>query len=195
MSVGGLLQSGTVSPAFTTATYPATTTINQILYSSANNTVVGLATAIDGVLTTSHTGVPGILANGTTGQVLTATTGATPSWTTLSSFTWTIITADQTAAVNNGYICNKGSALLLTLPATAAAGDIIEVTGINTALGWKIVQNANQQIFFGNTSTTLGATGFLQSAAIRDSVRLVCVVAGASSVYNVLSSVGNITVS
>ncbi len=112
-----------------------------------------------------------------------------------TTLTWSVITADQTAAVNNGYIANKGSALLLTLPATAVVGDIIRVTGINTALGWKIVQNANQQIFFGNASTTLGATGFLQSAATRDSVELVCVVAGASTVYNVISSVGNITVS
>ncbi len=107
---------------------------------------------------------------------------------------WQVITADQTAAVNNGYICNKASALLLTLPATAVVGDIIRVTGINTALGWKIVQNANQQIFFGNSSTTLGATGFLQSAATRDSIEMVCVVAGASTVYNVISSVGNITI-
>ena len=112
-----------------------------------------------------------------------------------TAITWSIITADQTAVVNNGYICNKGSALLLTLPATAVVGDSIRVTGINTALGWKIVQSANQQIFFGNQSTTLGATGFLQSAAIGDSVEMVCVVAGASTVYNVISSVGNITVS
>lgn len=112
-----------------------------------------------------------------------------------SGLVWTVITADQTAAVNNGYICNKGSELLLTLPTTAVVGDIIRVTGINTALGWKIVQNANQQIFFGNASTTLGAAGFIQSSAIRDSIEIVCVVAGASTVYNVLSSVGNPTIS
>jgi len=111
-----------------------------------------------------------------------------------TTLVWSVITIDQTALVNNGYICNKASALLLTLPATAAIGDIIKVTGINTALGWKIVQNANQQIFFGNASTTLGATGFLQSAATRDSVELVCVVSGASTVYNVISSVGNVTI-
>lgn len=116
------------------------------------------------------------------------------SLTGTSSLLWSVITADQTAVVNNGYICNKASALVLTLPATAAIGDVIRVTGINTALGWKIAQNANQQIFFGNTQTTLGATGYLQSSAIRDSVEIVCVVAGASTVYNVISSVGNITV-
>lgn len=72
---------GTAS-AFSTATYPATTTVSQILYSSATNTVAGLATANNGTLITGTTGIPSVLANGTTGQVLTATTGSPPSWTT-----------------------------------------------------------------------------------------------------------------
>ncbi len=83
-TVGQVLQSAGVSadPAFSTATYPLTTTINQILYSSADNTVTGLATANDGVLITSNTGVPSFLPNGVTGQVLSATTGSPPSWIT-----------------------------------------------------------------------------------------------------------------
>lgn len=83
-TAGQVLQSAgsSADPAFSTATYPATTTVSQILYSSATNVVSGLATANDGVLITSHTGVPSLLANGTTGQVLTATTGAPPSWAT-----------------------------------------------------------------------------------------------------------------
>jgi len=46
--------------SFTTAAYPTSTTINQILYSSANNTISGLATANNGVLVTSAGGVPSI---------------------------------------------------------------------------------------------------------------------------------------
>jgi len=193
-----MLQSGaSAAPAWSTATWPATTTAQQLLYSSATNTVSEVTASIDGVLISSHaTGAPSWLANGTAGQVLTANSGAPPSWQNAAvAFTWSVITADQTAVVNNGYICNKGSALVLTLPASAAIGDIIEVTGINTALGWKIAQNANQQIFFGTSSTTVGATGFIQSTAIRDSLRMVCVVSGASTVWNVLSAVGNLTVS
>lgn len=110
-----------------------------------------------------------------------------------ASIAWSVITADQTAAVNNGYICNKGSALLLALPTTSAAGNIIRVTGINTALGWKITQAAGQQIFFGTSSSTSGVTGFLQSSNIRDSIEMVCVVANLT--WNVISSVGNITIS
>lgn len=60
-SSGQLLSSaGAASPVWTTATYPATTTINQILYSSAANTVAGITTAASGVLITSAGGVPSI---------------------------------------------------------------------------------------------------------------------------------------
>jgi hypothetical protein len=73
-------QGGSTDPAFSTATYPATTTINDILYSSSANVVGQITTADNGVLITGTTGIPSFLANGTTGQVLTATTGSPPSW-------------------------------------------------------------------------------------------------------------------
>jgi len=80
-TTGQVLQTNTgADPTWSTATYPSTTTVSQILYSSATNTVTGLATANNGVLITSATGVPSLLAAGTTGQVLTATTGSPPSW-------------------------------------------------------------------------------------------------------------------
>jgi hypothetical protein len=82
-STGQVLQGNTgAAPTYSTATYPSTTTANQILYSSATNTVAGLATAINGVLVTDNAaGVPSILANsGTPGYVLTANSGAPPSW-------------------------------------------------------------------------------------------------------------------
>ena len=60
-----ILQSGaSAAPTWSTATYPATTTINQLLYSSAANVIGGLATANSGTLVTSSTGVPSILALG-----------------------------------------------------------------------------------------------------------------------------------
>ena len=77
-----MLQSGASSaPAWSTSTWPATTTANQILYSSANNTVSEITAANNGVLITDNSGVPSLLANsGTAGYVLTANTGAPPSW-------------------------------------------------------------------------------------------------------------------
>jgi len=215
-TTGQVLQTNTgAAPTYSTATYPSTTTISQILYSSANNVVSGLSTANSATLVTTSTGVPVMTSSMTDGQVVIGSTGATPVAATLTAGTgvsitnaagsitinatgggigWSVITIDQTAVINNGYICNKAGLLTLTLPASAAIGDIIQVTGINTALGWKIAQNANQRIHFGTSSTTLGVGGSLASVNIRDSVELVCVVAGASTEYNVISSVGNITV-
>ena len=74
-----LLSGSSSAPAWSTATYPATTTINQLLYSSANNTIAGLATATTAVLTTSS-GVPTwaselSLALGGTNAALTASNG------------------------------------------------------------------------------------------------------------------------
>ena len=55
-----ILSGASTTPAWSTATYPATTTINQLLYSSSANTIAGLATANSGVLITSSGGVPSI---------------------------------------------------------------------------------------------------------------------------------------
>lgn len=55
-----ILSGSNTTPAWSTATYPATTTINQLLYSSSANTIAGLATANSGVLITSSGGVPSI---------------------------------------------------------------------------------------------------------------------------------------
>jgi hypothetical protein len=55
-----LLSGASGAPSWSTATYPATTTVSQLLYSSAADTVAGLATGNDGTLITSGTGVPSI---------------------------------------------------------------------------------------------------------------------------------------
>lgn len=84
-STGAVLQSNGVGsdPGFSTATYPITTTINQLLYSSAANTIVGLTTANNGTLVTSAAGVPSILAGpGTTGNILQSNAAAAPSFST-----------------------------------------------------------------------------------------------------------------
>ena len=47
-----------VAPSFSSATYPQTTTINQILYSSTTDTVTGLATGNNSTLVTDASGVP-----------------------------------------------------------------------------------------------------------------------------------------
>lgn len=59
-----MLQSGaSATPSWSTATWPSSTTINQILYSSAANTVTGIVTVNGGILNTSSSGVPTITTN------------------------------------------------------------------------------------------------------------------------------------
>ena len=81
-----MLQSGsTATPAWSTSTWPATTVVNQLLFSSATNTVGGLTTANDGVLVTGNTGIPSILAGpGSANKILVSNTAAAPAWSTVS---------------------------------------------------------------------------------------------------------------
>ncbi len=171
----------------------STITDGGIMLGSGTGAVTPLGQATNGQLPIGSSGLDCVLSTLTAGTGVTITNGAGSITIDASGggIDWTIITANQSAIVNNGFICNKASALELLLPATAAAGDIIRVTGVNTALGIKITQNASQQIHLGVSATTSGVTGFLQSSAIRDSLEMVAVVAGTSTIWNVLNSVGN----
>jgi hypothetical protein len=134
-----------------------------------------------------------VVGDGTTIEVVGTPGTSTLTISSLSpnNFIWSVITANQTAAINHGYICNKAGTLALALPAVAAVGSIIEVTGMNNALGWEVTQAAGQQIFIGTASTTIGVAGSLASSATRDSIRMVCIIA--NTTWNVISSIGNIT--
>jgi len=148
----------------------------------------------------------------TNGQLLIGSTGLDPSPATLTGgtgisivnaagsitinsdggLTWQTITASQTLAINNGYVCiSPGGALSLALPAAAAVGSEIEVT-LDGATSWTITQVLGQQIRIGNVQTTSGAGGSLASTAQGNTIRMVCSVTNNN--WNVLSSMGNITV-
>lgn len=100
-TTGQVLQTNTgADPTWSTATYPSTTTINQILYSSASNTVSQITAGNNGVLISDATGIPSWLANGTTGQVLTATTGSPASWTTISTGSVSTLTGNSGGAIS-----------------------------------------------------------------------------------------------
>lgn len=53
-----LLSGSSGAPSWSTATYPATTTVNQLLYSGTANVVSGLTTANSSILVTNGSGVP-----------------------------------------------------------------------------------------------------------------------------------------
>lgn len=127
---------------------------------------------------------------------LTAGSGLTITGTTITAsgtgVPWTEVTGTSvSAAVNNGYILNNAGLVTLTIPTTAAVGDVVRVVG-KGAGGWLVAQNASEIIHFGNLDTTTGVGGSLASTHRRDVVELVCVVANTE--WSVTSVIGNITV-
>jgi hypothetical protein len=106
--------------------------------------------------------------------------------------TWTEVTGTtQAAAVDNGYIANNGSQVVVTLPTTAAVGKVVRVAGKGSG-GWKIAQNASELIHFLGSVTTTGTGGYLASTTSFDAVELLCTVADTE--WEVISVVGNVTI-
>jgi fibronectin-binding autotransporter adhesin len=99
---GQVLQSAgaAADPVFSTATYPATTTVSQILYSSSSNTVTGLATANSATLVTTSAGVPVFSGTMTNGQMIIGSTGATPTTGTITSTGGTITVSTGAGTLN-----------------------------------------------------------------------------------------------
>ena len=125
---------------------------------------------------------------------LTITNGAnTLDLSVVGGADWQVATASMNAVAGNGYITKIAVPGLLTytLPATAAVGSIIEITGY-TVGGFSIAQLAGQSIHVAGSTTTPGIGGSLSSTAQFDSVRMVCVTADTE--WNVIASVGNLTI-
>lgn len=215
-TVGQVLQSAgsSADPAFSTATYPSSTTVSQILYSSSTNVVAGLATANSATLVTTSAGVPVMSSTMTNGQMIIGSTGATPVSGTITStggtititpgagtlnlevltggFTWTDVTGStQAMSVENGYITDRSAGVVYTLPATAALGSEIIVMG---KLGLTtITPNANQQILMSSASGTVGVTGTAVGTNVGDCITLIATTGGSSTIWRAVSFVGNWT--
>lgn len=138
-----LLSGSNSAPAWSTATYPATTTINQLLYSSANNTITGLATSAAAVLTTSSS-VPTwasqlSLALGGTNANLTASNGGI-FYSTASAAA--ILAGTSTA--NQVLLSGSSSApawSTATFPATTTINQILYSSSANTVAGLATANN------------------------------------------------------
>lgn len=77
---GQILRSaGTGAPTWSTATFPTTTTANEILYSSSTNTITGITTAVTAVLVSNNAAVPSFTSGTTANRVL-RTDGTTVSF-------------------------------------------------------------------------------------------------------------------
>ena len=164
-----MLQSGSsTTPAWSTTTWPATSTINQLLYSSSENTITGLATATTAVLTTSS-GVPTwanelSLALGGTNAALTASNGGI-FYSTASA--GAILAGTATAA----QLLMSGSSTAptwstSTYPATNAVNTLLYASSANTmaaltagANGVLISSNSNVPSWLAN-----GTAGYILTA-------------------------------
>lgn len=153
---------------------------NQVVLT--NGQILIGSTGIDPVAATI-TGGTGITVANSAGAI-TISSSLTVSWIDVTGTT-------QAMAVETGYIADNAALVTLTLPITAAQGTLISVCG-NGAGGWKIAQNASQNIKFGNQTTTSGTGGSLASTNQYDNVDILCTVA--NTTWVVRSSVGNITV-
>ena len=152
-----------------------------------------LGVAVNGQIPIGSAGLDPVLANITGTGAITVTNGAGTISIGGGGTIWNVITVNLNPMINyNGYICNKAGLLTLTLPTVAATGTTLRVTGMNTALGWSIAQNAGQQVHFGNLSTTAGVGGSISSTLTRDSIELVRVVENLE--WGVISAIGNLTV-
>lgn len=144
---GTILQStgATTLPAYTSATYPSTTTINRILFSSSSNTVSEIATANNGVLTTNSSGVPSI---STTLPIL------------FNSESISILATDYTVLdTDNGKtFCYFGStSIVITVPnqATTALTQGFNFNVINYGTGDVRIERMNSDIFL-NANQIIG---------------------------------------
>jgi hypothetical protein len=105
---------------------------------------------------------------------------------------WVVVAGTtQAMAVNTGYTSNNAGLCTLTMPATAAVGDTLVVTGLGAG-GWLIAQNASQLVHVGSSVTTTGTGGSIASTNAFDAITFTCVVANTTWITR--SEVGNLTI-
>lgn len=173
-AVGTILRSDGTNNVYTTATYPATTTINQLLYSSAANTVSGVTAANSAVLVSSSTGVPTWTSSLTNGQVVIGSTGATPVAATITGANGiTITTGAGTLQVSN---TNGSPVTSVTLD--AATTPITPSSGAITLTGGQVATGTTNNVIRtrGNTanSCTIEVQRSTVSASANSNVNGVC---------------------
>lgn len=114
-----------------------------------------------------------------------SSTGGTLAWVSVTG-------VSQTVQAGYGYISQNGGTVTFTLPASSTVGDVFRIVGSIGA--WTLAQNAGQQVKYGSSATTVGVGGSLSSTDSGDSIELVATNTSASSIWRIMSSVGNITV-
>lgn len=173
--------------------------LGYIIFSQASNSIASVIIAkatLKQTLSTSGANQAALINTVTTnfnGWLSTADTNVQAALETLDdSQRCTIVTAASANLVaKQGVIADRGTLVTLTLPATAAVGDTINVVGKGTG-GWLIAQNAGQTIHFLASNTTTGVAGSLASTQQYDCVEIICTTTNTDFV--VRTSTGNLTI-
>lgn len=149
-STGTILRANGTNWVATTATYPTTTSANQILYSSSANVVAGLTSAANSIVLTDASSVPSL------GTSL------------LNDFTFTTSTAGATRTLTVSNTNNSNTASHATVQTTtggASAGDPAHTFTITGATSWTIgADNSASDAFVVAASTALGTTNVMSMA-------------------------------
>ena len=120
-----LLSGSSTAPVWSTATYPVSTTINQLLYSSSSNVIAGLSAANSAALVSSSSGVPIWSNSMLDGQLIIGLTGGQPQAASLSGGTGILITEASN---------------MITISSTTGGGGLI----------WSVIVGTSQSAFVNN---------------------------------------------
>lgn len=102
-----------------------------------------------------------------------------------------VSSTSQSMTANRVYIPHSASLTTFTLPTTATEGQLFQIVGEGSG-GWRISQNASQQIVGVNVATTSGTSGSVQSTNANCTITIRCTVA--NSKFTITSSQGTLTI-
>lgn len=187
VQIGDVVKQTDIGISYILSATPASTDSNWITLGD---------TAIDGADITSGTINTARLGTGTANN--STYLRGDNTWTNITTgSTWTDVTGTSAQmAADNGYIANNSALVNLTLPTVASKNSIIRIAGLGSG-GWRISQNAGQQINYLNLSTTSGTSGRIDTEitntqSARACMDLLCTTA--NTTWLVINSIGTVDI-
>lgn len=175
---------------------PATYTVHGVLLGEGTSSIAATTAGTNGQVLLGSTGADPAFGTLTTSTGLSYTTGAASLAINIANGGYAVVdqtSGSATLAAQTMYVTDNGASLVTyTLPATATQGTVIKIIG-SSAGGWRIAQNANQQIKCDNLSSTVGTGGSVSSTDSSQCVELVASVGGASTIWTVANFSGSLT--